>query len=431
MGSLPCGTTAPRGLPSPEFIQWPLVPARELFELRYGRALVEGDRRPGEIAVYGTNGRCGSHEKPLFSGPGVILGRKGQGPLGVEWSEDDYWVIDTAYSLAPIRKDIDLRYAYFLIKFVGLNHLKDGTSNPTLSRDTFGAQALPFPPLRDQNAIAHILGTLDDKIELNRRMSETLESIAQALFKSWFVDFDPVRAKAEGRERQFPKHVVDLFPSSFEDSPLGKIPKGWGVGSLLDHAKLLSGGTPKTDRPEYWGGPIHWASAKDVSQSASTFLIATERQVTQRGVDESATQIVPARSCVIVARGATTGRMVLLGRDMAMNQTCYALSTLTNTPYALYCQLREGIDGLVHAAHGSVFDTITTSTFASSRIVLPLHQTLRAFEDRASPLFERMLESNFECDALVTARDSLLPKLISGEVRVRHAEKCMDLARAQ
>lgn len=291
---------------------------------------------------------------------------------------------------------------------------------------------LRIPPLNEQRAIDQILGALDGKIELNRRMNETLEALARALYRSWFVDFDPVRAKAEGREHGLPETIVNFFPRTFQDSELGKIPTGWGVGSLLNHAKLLSGGTPKTDRPEYWGGPINWASAKDVSQSSSTFLIATERQVTQRGVEESATQIVPARSCVIVARGATTGRMVLLGRDMAMNQTCYALSTLTNTPYVLYCQLREGIDGLVHAAHGSVFDTITTSTFASSRIVLPLHQTLRAFEDRASPLFERMLENIFECDALVTARDSLLPKLIFGEVRVRHAERFMeDLALAQ
>jgi type I restriction enzyme, S subunit len=143
--SLPSGTTFPRGLPNAASIRWPLVPARELFELKYGKALVEADRRPGCIPVYGTNGRCGSHDKALFAGPGVILGRKGQGPLGVEWCDDGYWVIDTAYSLSLLRSDIDLKYAYFLIKFIGLNHLKDGTSNPTLSRDTFGAQALPLP----------------------------------------------------------------------------------------------------------------------------------------------------------------------------------------------------------------------------------------------------------------------------------------------
>ena len=171
---LPSGATLPRGFLSADVIRWPLVPARDLFELKYGKSLVEENRRPGNIPVYGTNGRCGSHDEVLFPGPGVILGRKGQGPLGVEWCAGGYWVIDTAYSLVPLRSDIDLKYAYYLIKFVGLNHLKDGTSNPTLSRDTFGAQALPLPPLPEQRAIANILSTFDGKIELNGRMNETL-----------------------------------------------------------------------------------------------------------------------------------------------------------------------------------------------------------------------------------------------------------------
>src|SRR5690606_21292656 len=280
-----------------------------------------------------------------------------------------------------------------------------------------------LPPLSEQRAVAHILGTLDDKIELNRRMSETLEAMARALFKSWFVDFDPVRAKAEGRDTGLPKHIADLFPGSFEESALGEIPKGWQVGPILDHARLMSGGTPKTDRSEYWNGSIAWASAKDVSQSPGTFLVATERTITARGLDGSATQMIPAFCSVVVARGATTGRMVLFGRDMAMNQTCYALASTTETPFALYCRLRAEIDALVHAAHGSVFDTITTSTFTSSRIVLPPKTLLRAFEERAAPLFLRVLESTRETRTVAAVRDTLLPKLISGELRISDAER--------
>lgn len=278
---------------------------------------------------------------------------------------------------------------------------------------------ISLPPIEEQRAIAHILGTLDDKIELNRRMNETLEAIARALFKSWFVDFDPVRAKAEGRDPGLPQHLADLFPDSFEDSELGEIPSGWEVGSILDHARLISGGTPKTDRSEYWDGPISWASAKDVSQSTESFLVATERSITPQGVDESATQIVPAFCSVVVARGATTGRMVLFGQAMAMNQTCYALASTTETPFALYCRLREGIDALVHAAHGSVFDTITTSTFASSRVVLPPPCALKAFEARIAPMFQKVLNNVSTSRTLTTLRDTLLPKLISGELRLK------------
>jgi type I restriction enzyme S subunit len=282
---------------------------------------------------------------------------------------------------------------------------------------------LRVPPLPEQRAIAHILGALDDKIELNRRMNETLEAMARSLFKSWFVDFDPVRAKAEGRDPALPKHIADLFPSRLVDSELGEIPADWRIGPIVENARLMSGGTPKTDRSEYWDGSIAWASAKDVSQAQGTFLVATERAITERGLDESATQMIPAFCTVLVARGATTGRMVLFGCDMAMNQTCYALASTTGTPFALYCRLREEIDGLVHAAHGSVFDTITTSTFTSSRIVLPPMPLLKTFEERAAPIFRRVLESTRETCTLAALRDTLLPKLLSGELRLKDAQR--------
>jgi len=277
---------------------------------------------------------------------------------------------------------------------------------------------VPVPPLPEQRAIAHILGTLDDKIELNRRMNEMLESTARALFKSWFVDFDPVRAKAAGREPGLPKPLADLFPDSFEDSELGEIPKRWRVGPILETARLLSGGTPKTDRDEYWSGSIPWASAKDVSQCGDSFLVETERKITARGLEESATQLIPALCSVVVARGATTGRMVILGDAMAMNQTCYALATAVGTPFALYCHLREEIGNLVHAAHGSVFDTITTSTFATSKVVLPPSPVFGEFEKRVDPLFRRVLAGTKGSRTLAALRDTLLPKLISGELRV-------------
>src|SRR5438128_4311928 len=119
------------------------------------------------------------------------------------------------------------------------------------------------------------------------------------------------------------------------------------------HARLISGGTPKTEIADYWDGDIPWANAKDVSQCADLFLTATERRITDRGLDESATRIVPKLSTVVVARGATTGRFRLFGRDMAMNQTCYALQTRNKRPFWLATAFAGLVDALVHAAHGS------------------------------------------------------------------------------
>jgi type I restriction enzyme S subunit len=301
-----------------------------------------------------------------------------------------------------------------------------GHGTGRLNSDELKALDVVLPPEPEQRAIAHILGTLDDKIELNRRMNETLEAMARALFKSWFVDFDPVRAKAEGRDPGLPQPLADLFQDSFEDSELGEIPEGWRVGPILETARLLSGGTPKTERAEYWGGGIPWASAKDVSQCRDSFLVETERKITEQGLKESTTQLISALCSAVVARGATTGRMVMLGEAMAMNQTCYALETSAGTPFALYCQLRQEIDHLVHAAHGSVFDTITTSTFATSKVILPPQPVLLEFEARVDPLFRRILAGIEASRALTALRDTLLPKLISGELRVKDTDRFME-----
>ncbi len=289
---------------------------------------------------------------------------------------------------------------------------------------------LRLPDIREQHAIVDVLRALDGKIELNRRMNETLEATAQALFKSWFIDFDPIRAKVEGHDPGLPSHIVDLFPDFFVGSELEAIPNGWMKGSILAQADLLSGGTPKTECEDYWGGGVSWASAKDVSQSRQTFLIETERNITERGLEESATQLIPKFSTVIVARGATTGRMVLFGREMAMNQTCYALTSKTATPFALYCHISHKIENLVRAAHGSVFDTITTSTFKGAQLILPQPDILKCFERIVEPIFLRILASTQEQLTLCSLRDSLLPKLISGELHIKDAARLIKRANA-
>ena len=276
-----------------------------------------------------------------------------------------------------------------------------GTTNLSLSRDDFLAFPVPLPLPRHMT-LAQILGALDDKIELNRRMSETLEATARALFKSWFVDADPIRSV----ERPGESHT----------------------GTFLDVARLLSGGTPKTDRADYWDGEILWASAKDVSQCRGSFLVDTERKITRSGLAESHTQMVPALGSVVVARGATTGRLALLGEAMAMNQTCYALESRDGTPLWLYLQLDHSMGDLTQAAHGSVFDTITTATFAAFRFRLPSEASRRAFEDRVAPILGRARACAHEVRTLAAIRDALLPKLISGQLRLREADAAMAVA---
>lgn len=175
-----------RGLGGAEAIRWPLARASALFGLKYGKALVESSRRPGSVPVYGTNGVTGSHDAALFKGPGVVLGRKGVGNLGVEWVEGDFWVIDTAYALTAV-DSVDLKFAYYLIKHVGLNHLKHGTSNPSLTRDAFGAQFFPVPPLAEQRRIAGVLGALDDLIDANLQEADRLDDLCRAMGRQFVL----------------------------------------------------------------------------------------------------------------------------------------------------------------------------------------------------------------------------------------------------
>ena len=461
----------------------------------------------------------------------------------------------------------------------------------------------PLPPLPEQRAIAHILGTLDDKIELNRRMNETLEAMARALFKSWFVDFDPVRAKAALRnhapitpplrgsrgdkgaspqasrwgesgatqpprpwpdiKRQYapktlqhaqtlrqnqtnaegllwhylrnkqlggykfrrqqpigpyiadfaclpekllieldggqhaepnapdeqrdrflrqqgyrvlrfwnhevfadcfgvlervyetlagpPPHqpapdglasatppqggsdwsvdrarayldsmdpeIAALFPDRFVDSELGEIPAGWEVGVLDDMVELLSGGTPRTSVPNYWDGDIPWYTAKDAPALSDVFVLATERTITQAGVENSAAKILSARTTIITARG-TVGRLACLGIPMAINQTCYGIRGADCYPdFFTYWSVRTVVDELQRRTHGTIFDTITRQTFRLVETALVPVALAQGFEVMVKPMMERILENLNESRALAALRDALLPKLVSGELQ--------------
>ena len=274
------------------------------------------------------------------------------------------------------------------------------------------------PPPDVQKSIAHILGALDDKIELNRRMNETLEAMARALFKSWFVDFDPVRAKMEGRDTGLPQDLAGLFPDRLVDSELGEIPEGWEVGVLDDVIEIHSGGTPKTSIAEYWDGDIPWYTAKDAPSFSDMFVLETERMITEAGVENSAAKVLPARTTVITARG-TVGRLACLGRQMAMNQTCYGIRGAHGYPDLFtYLNIKMTVDELQRRTHGTIFDTITRQTFKTVETVLPPTDLAKTFESAVNPVMERILNNLYGSRTLATLRDALLPKLVSGKLQV-------------
>jgi type I restriction enzyme S subunit len=219
---------------------------------------------------------------------------------------------------------VETDFVYYTLKHAvtQMQQVAHGGVFNTITRDTFKIIKTQLPTLREQQAIACILGALDDKIELNRQMNKTLEAMARAIFKSWFVDFDPVRAKSEGRDTGLPKHIADLFPDSFVDSDLGEIPRGWRMQAFTDDIDMIGGGTPKTSEPSYWGGDISWFSIVDTPVDGEIFVIKTEKTITQEGVNNSSTRLLPIGTTIISARG-TVGNLALVGAPMAMNQVIY------------------------------------------------------------------------------------------------------------
>ena len=282
--------------------------------------------------------------------------------------------------------------------------------------------------IHEQRTIAHILGTLDDKIELNRRMNETLEAMARALFKSWFVDFDPVRAKMAGRDTGLPQHIADLFPDRMVDSELGEIPEGWEVKSFAETVEIIGGGTPKTSVSEYWDGDIPWFSVADAPTQSDIWVVDTAKKITRIGIENSSTRILPVGTTIISARG-TVGRIALVGTPMAMNQSCYGVrSKISAQGLFDYFAIHGIVEILQQRTHGSVFDTITRNTLARVRVVSPFPEFVDAFEELIRPALERIHAGLLETRTLGTLRDTLLPNLISGELRIKDAERIVEIA---
>ena len=324
----------------------------------------------------------------------------------------------------------DSAYAYYLTKWEGVSGYAISQMTGTSGRQRVPTESLsnlivPVPPLPEQRRIAHILGTLDDKIENNRKTAKSLEAMAQAIFKSWFVDFDPVRAKMAGESREsickrlkLTPEILDLFPDRLVDSELGEIPEGWGNVPFSECVTIIGGGTPKTSVLEYWDGNIPWFSIVDAPIGDGIWVVDTEKKISESGLNNSSTRILPIGTTIITARG-TVGRVAIVGVPMAMNQSCYGLrGKYDELGLFTHFSTRLIIKELLQRAHGSVFDTITRDTLESIEVTLPPTGIIDWFERMISLPMERLKQYSEETHIVTMLRDTLLPKLISGEIRV-------------
>ena len=319
---------------------------------------------------------------------------------------------------------LDRRYLYTFLRspeFHAQLATRAGETDmaPYVSLTSQRGMNVTLPPIGIQRGIAHILGTMDDKIELNRQMNETLEAMAHAVFKSWFVDFDPVRAKAEGRDTGLPQHLADLFPDAFEDSELGEIPKGWRVGMIADLADIVGGSTPRTKNSEYWDGGTHnWVTPKDLSGLSMPVLLNTERRITDKGLSQIGSGLLP-KGTVLLSSRAPIGYLAITEIPVAINQGFIAMMPRAGVPN-LFLLFWAGAahQAIVSRANGSTFLEISKASFRPVPVVIPPPDNMSVFEGRVRPLYDRIVRNVRESGVLETLRDELLPKLISGEVRL-------------
>lgn len=222
--------------------EWKEIQLGDFIRLRRGHDLTANERRKGTVPVIGSAGENGFHDTALVQGPGLTIGRSGVGSMGVAtYVPTDYWPHNTVLYATDFLGN-DPRFAYYFFLNFDLRRYNSGSAQATLNRNYIYPIAIRIPDLPEQKVIAAMLGALDDKIELNGRMNATLGAMARALFQSWFVDFDPVHAKADGRAPVgLDERTASLFPAQFQDSELREIPAGWGVRSLDQIANYLNG----------------------------------------------------------------------------------------------------------------------------------------------------------------------------------------------
>ncbi|MEZ8127968.1 restriction endonuclease subunit S [Enterovibrio norvegicus] len=354
------------------------------------------------------------------------------GFIADEQKADVYFI---EYLFRQLRKDIQRQ---------ATGSVQDNINLQTLERLRF-----KVPPVEDQAKIASFLNEIENKITLNRQINHTLEQMAQTLFKSWFVDFDPVidnaldsgspipdelQHRAEARKavresegfKPLPDDVRQLFPDAFEESELGWVPKGWEAKPISSLINLIGGGTPKTSEESYWGGEIPWFSVVDAPNDSNVFVLDTEKKVTEVGVANSSTKVLRIGTTIISARG-TVGKCALVATPMAMNQSCYGVVGAEGIhDYFVYYLLRQSVKQLQQRSHGSVFSTITRDTFNSLKLATGDASMTQLFGNTVSPWFEKILANNQQQSSLERLRDTLLPKLISGELRLDDVEAAVE-----
>lgn len=401
---------------------WKSITLGEAITLQRGFDLPEYQRKPGRVPVVTSSGISGYHSEAKVKAPGVVIGRYGTIGL-VHYVTKDFWPHNTSLYVKDFKGNHP-RYISYLLQIVNYEAHSDKSSVPGVNRNDLHSATINLPPLPEQRSIARILGTLDDKIELNRRMNHTLEEMARALFKSWFVDFDPVTAKAEGRGPfGMNAEMASLFPAEFEETEnedFPEIPKGWKLGTFGDIAENIRRGvSPKAIDPEMpYIGLEHmprksielseWGRAGDVTSNKFVFkkgeILFGKLRPYFHKVGVAPLDGVCSTDVLVVSPKSPEHFGLILGH----------VSTV------------DFVNFVDAASEGTKMPRTNWETMARFTIAIPDEKLSEAFTQKIMPMIKKIHANIFESHSQVSIRDALLPKLLSGELRVKQAEKAIE-----
>ena len=393
--------------------EWTTRALGEFVRLQRGHDLTASEQRPGSVPVMGSAGPNGTHSEALANGPGVVIGRSGASIGRVHYSVTDFWPHNTCLYVTDFLGN-STKFAYYLLQTLNLAAFNSGSAQPSLNRNFIYSTPVRVPPRSEQDEIVGVLQALDDRIALLRETNATLEAIAQALFKSWFVDFDPVRAKQQGlAPTGMDEAAAALFPDSFEESRRGIIPKGWAEASIYEAARVI------------YGAPF--ASGKFNTEGIGRPLIRIrdlrdEAPGVHTPENHPKGYLVKPGDIVVGMDGEF--RAYLWGGEQAwLNQRVCVFAPKANVPAAF---LRSTLDPQL--AHIEATETATTVIHLGKgdidRFValLPQAAVLSAYTEVIDPHYARIVANKQTCRTLSALRDTLLPRLISGQLRLPEAE---------
>ena len=397
----------------------------EFIQIQRGHDLSKSKRENGHIPVMGSTGQVGTHNKNIGLLPGVTIGRSGS--IGaVNFLSMPYFPLNTVLYVTDFKGN-DPRFVYYFLKNFDFNSFNSGTVQPSLNRNYLNPAPVSVPDLSTQKSIAHILGTLDDKIEVNQKMNRKLEEIAKAIFKSWFVDFDPIRAKIEGLPTGLPSDISDLFPDELVESELGQIPKGWEIGEFSELVTFLNGNAFKREDWVETGVPVI-----KIGNVKPTLVDINGCSYVSDTVASQNQKFRLKKGDILIGMTGYVGEVGLVPQLSVMpllNQRVGKVEPLNEKirPFIFsFMRLPSFKTSIENMSYGSAQQNVSSKAILSMEVLIPTMSFIEEYSKYTKPIIEKILVNFSENKLLSQIRDTLLPKLISGEIRVPDAEKFLE-----